>query len=32
MKITVGEKTIESIVMEKDKAKEKYDDAVAAGK
>jgi len=31
MKITVGEKEIDAVIMEKEEAKEKYDDAVAAG-
>ncbi len=32
LKITLGDKTIEGKVMEKNKAKEKYDDALAQGK
>ena len=31
MQITVGEKTINAQVMEKEKAQNKYDDAIAAG-
>lgn len=31
MQITLGDKTIEAKVMEKEKAEEKYDDAIAAG-
>ena len=31
MKVTVGDKTIEAKIMEKEKAKEKYDDAIASG-
>lgn len=31
MQITLGDKTIEAKVMEKEKAEEKYDDAMAAG-
>jgi hypothetical protein len=32
MTITIGNKTIEGKIMEKYKAKEKYDDAIASGK
>ena len=32
LKVTLEDKTIEGRVMEKEKAKEKYDDAVASGK
>jgi predicted solute-binding protein len=31
MSVTIEEKTIETKIMEKKKAEEKYDDAVAAG-
>jgi len=31
MTITVGDKTIEGKIMEKEKAQNKYDDALAAG-
>jgi len=31
MQVTVGDKTINTKVMEKEKAQEKYDDAIAAG-
>jgi len=32
MTITIGNKTIEGKIMKKEKAKEKYDDAIASGK
>ena len=32
MIITIGDKTIESEIMGKEKAQEKYDDALASGK
>jgi hypothetical protein len=32
MKITVGEKTIEAKIMEKEKAQEKYDSSITSGK
>jgi len=31
MKVTVGDKTIEAKIMEKEKAQEKYDNAIASG-
>ena len=31
MKITVGDKTIEAKIMEKEKAQDKYNDAIASG-
>ena len=31
MDITIGDKTIQAKIMEKEKAKEKYDDAIASG-
>lgn len=31
MKITLGEKTIQAKIMDKEKAKEKYEDAMASG-
>ena len=31
MKITVGDKMIEAKIMEKEKAQEKYDDAISSG-
>ena len=32
LKFTIGEKTIEAKIVEKQKAKQQYDDAVAGGK
>ncbi len=32
MKVTVGEKTIEAQILEKEEAKDKYDDSIAQGK
>ena len=31
MKVTIGKKTIEAKILEKEKAEEKYDNAVASG-
>ena len=31
MKVTIGDKTIEANIMEKEKAEEKYENAIAAG-
>jgi hypothetical protein len=31
MKVTVGDKTIEANIMEKEKAQDKYDNAIASG-
>ena len=32
MNVTIGDTTIEGRILEKERAKQKYDDAVAAGK
>jgi hypothetical protein len=32
LKFTIGEKTIEAKIVEKEKAKQQYDDAIAGGK
>jgi len=31
MKVSIGDKTIEANILEKEKAQDKYDDAVASG-
>jgi hypothetical protein len=31
MRLTIGDKTVEAMIMQKEKAQEKYDDAIAAG-
>jgi hypothetical protein len=32
MKVIIGDKTIEANIMEREKAEEKYDNAIASGK